>query len=234
MIDWKPTVSTHVELGSIKDATGYIIVFDIFRACSTMAAILESGAERIVLAAESDDARALRRATPDWLFFGEEHGVMLDDADGDNSPANAAERDLSGKTVILRTTTGVPTIQQAMEYGTNVIAGSFVTAEAIFNYLSEIQPEHVSLIAAANNIMEPAREDELAVEYFEAALTGASLDMDTFVEELLQHETSGTHRLLGLGLDADLQYCTQFNTVDITPIATIEDGHVVIRPAASA
>ena len=231
MMNWRPTISEHHLLKGIEDIRGTAVVFDVYRACTTMAALLTSGVEKIVLVPDSDDARALRAANPGWLFFGEEGGVKLEDADGDNSPTNALQGNYADKTVLLRTSSGVPCVKKALTQVDEVLCGTIATAPTVLAYIADQEPEYVSLIACGDHGTSPAREDELVLEYFQSALRGESMDMDAFMKDLMEHETSGAHRLRRLGLDDDLKLCSTIDALHVVPIARMEDGMIVVRQA---
>ena len=92
------------------------VVFDVFRATSSMVTALANGAEMIMPVAEIADALALKQKTPgifSVLLAGERHGVRIraavaggTDFDLGNSPREFTKEKVRGKTIVMTTTNG--------------------------------------------------------------------------------------------------------------------------------
>src|SRR5581483_8625152 len=87
------------------------VVFDIFRATSTIVTALANGASAIIPVAEIPDALALRHQQPDVLLAGERDGLRIRadltgglDFDLGNSPREFTPERVQGKTIVLSTT----------------------------------------------------------------------------------------------------------------------------------
>src|ERR1700722_6218438 len=91
-----------------RDLNGSVcVVFDIFRATSTIVTALANGADAVVPVAEISDALALRRQYPDVLLAGEREGLRIRreltgsiDFDLGNSPRKFTRDHVQGKTIV--------------------------------------------------------------------------------------------------------------------------------------
>src|SRR6266540_3036525 len=88
------------------------IVVDILRATSTMAQALAGGYERVLCAAEIEEARALRVELEDSVVGGERNAVRIEGFDVGASPREFLEP--RAGTLILSTTNGTRTILGAV------------------------------------------------------------------------------------------------------------------------
>src|SRR6266403_4884319 len=107
------------------------VVFDIFRATSTIVTALANGAAGIIPVAEILEALALRRQSPDVLLAGERDGLRIRaaltggiDFDLGNSPREFTPDRIRGKTIVLSTTNGSRALR-ACARAQAVLVGSF-------------------------------------------------------------------------------------------------------------
>ena len=156
-------------------AVGLTVVIDVFRAFTTAAYVMHKGAETIYPVETVEDAFKLKEEHKDWLLMGEVDGVKVDGFDYGNSPHQVKEIDLTGKTLIQRTSAGTQGIILA-HHADELLLGSFVTADAIVEYIIEHNPEIVSLVAMGWNGRENTPEDEYLAEYIEMKLQGRTPD----------------------------------------------------------
>src|SRR5581483_4631948 len=89
------------------------VVFDVFRATSSMITALANGAVAVVPVGEIEDALALRRQDPAVLLAGEREGVRIRahltggvDFDLGNSPREFTREVVAGRTIVMTTTNG--------------------------------------------------------------------------------------------------------------------------------
>jgi len=185
-------VRTSCKEGAV-DAHGLTVVIDVFRAFTCAPLFFHFGAERVVLEADPEKARRLKRENPEWVLLGEINEVPLEDADLGNSPVGIIQRGspfFSGKTVIHRTTAGVTGVAAAIKAADEVILGSFVMAKAISGYIRERDPDVVTLVAMGDRGESPAPEDETCADYLEHLLTGKPYDPVEAVRKVLFQETA--------------------------------------------
>lgn len=131
-------------------ARGAAVIIDVFRAFSLECYLYAQGAARIFAVGDPQTALALKEKYPDALLAGEKNGVPLPGFDGNNSPAQFAGMDLSGRTILHTTSAGTRGIAAAIKAPgvTEVLAGSLVNAAAIAAYLGK-QGGHPGAAAAA-------------------------------------------------------------------------------------
>jgi 2-phosphosulfolactate phosphatase len=172
------------------DARGLAVVIDVFRAFTCEPLFFHFGAGRVILEADPDKARHLKRENPEWALVGEVNEVPLEEADLGNSPSGILQKGasfFSGRTVVHRTTAGVTGIATAAKQADEVILGSFVMAEAISRYILERDPDVVTLVPMGDRGERPASEDEACADYLEHLLTGRAYDpIETFRKILFQ------------------------------------------------
>ena len=152
-----------------REARGLTVIIDVFRAFTTDAFVMANGAETIHPVLTVEEARELRRLHPDWLLMGEREGIKVEGFDYGNSPHEIRDVDFTGRTLIQTTGSGTRGIVNATG-ADEIILGSFVMAGAIVDYIKEVDPDVVSLVAMGWNGNYPAIEDELCAEYLEGRL----------------------------------------------------------------
>src|SRR5262245_15426629 len=112
------------------------VVFDVFRATSSMIAALANGATAIVPVSEIPDALEFRRRDPQTLLAGERDGVRIlaaqtggIDFDLGNSPREFVREKVAGKTIAMTTTNGTRALQSCAR-AKQVLIGSFLNLRA--------------------------------------------------------------------------------------------------------
>jgi 2-phosphosulfolactate phosphatase len=152
-------------------ATGSVVIIDVLRAFTTAAVVLARGAVKIVVVGSVEEALALRSAGVGQLCMGEVRGRAPSGFDLGNSPFEASQADVKGKTIIQRTsagTQGVVSARQAIQ----LYAGSLVTAKATARAILRHTPECVTLVAMGNDGTMRADEDELCAIHVRNLLEG--------------------------------------------------------------
>jgi 2-phosphosulfolactate phosphatase len=119
------------------------VVFDVFRATSTIVTALASGASEVIPIAEISDALALRRRHPAALLAGERNGLRIHagltggvEFDLGNSPREFTRDRVAGKTIILTTTNGSRALRTCAHAKT-VLVASFLNLTATAAYLEK-------------------------------------------------------------------------------------------------
>ena len=147
-----------------KQAKGVTVVIDVFRAFSVEAYLMEGGAETIYPVGSIDFAYQYKKDHPEILLVGERHGVMCEGFDLGNSPTQAVETDVRGKTILHTTSAGTQGIANATNADV-VLTGSLVNAKAIARYIKALNPTDVSLVCMGLEAVEPSEEDTMCAEY---------------------------------------------------------------------
>ena len=126
---------------TIRDAT--CVVFDIFRATSTIVTALGNGAGTIYPASSIADALSLSTCHTGAILAGERDGVRITskmtglvDFDLGNSPREFTSQNVRGRDIIITTTNGSRALK-ACQYSSQCLVGSFLnmscTAEKIIH-----------------------------------------------------------------------------------------------------
>ena len=142
------------------------VVFDVFRATSTIVTALAHGAEAIIPVAKIPEALALRQAQPNVLLAGEREGVRIRagltggiDFDLGNSPREFTAKKVSGRTVMLSTTNGSRALR-ACSHARAIFVGSFLNLRAVAERLISQAYSDVLIICSGTH-NEAALEDVL-------------------------------------------------------------------------
>ena len=158
-------------LEGAKQAKGLTVILDIFRAFSVAAYVMGNGAEKIIPVGAVEDAYALKERYPSAVLMGERGGKPLPGFDFGNSPAQIEGVDFRGRVVIQTTGAGTQGVVNASG-ATEILGGSFPTAEALVRYIRRRRPETVSLVAMGTRGQVHSDEDTLCAEYIRAKLLG--------------------------------------------------------------
>ena len=142
------------------------IVFDIFRATSSMIAALANGAEAMIPVGEIPEALALKQKTPGILLAGEREGVRIraalthgTDFDLGNSPREFTKEKVAGKSIVMTTTNGTRALRSCAHAKT-VLIGSFLNLQATADFVLRAAPENLLLICSGT-YEQTAYEDAL-------------------------------------------------------------------------
>ena len=159
-------------------ATGSVVVIDVLRAFTTAAYAFAAGAREIVLASTLEEAFALRARFERAVLVGEVGGRPIPGFDHGNSPARMRELDLSGTTVILRSSSGTQGVVHARA-ADEVWLGSLVVASATARALS-CSAGTITLLAMGSpydgDDESSGAEDDACADHIESLLLGREAD----------------------------------------------------------
>jgi 2-phosphosulfolactate phosphatase len=185
-----PEIRTLHLLQGARAAAGLVVVIDVFRAFTLAPCAFARGASRIRLVATPAEALALKAADPALLLAGEQDGRPLPGFDFGNSPAAILRADLSGRTLVLRTSAGVQGLL-AVDARHEVVTGSFINAAATLAWIRARQPGLVSLVCMGWSGAARSAEDEACAAYLAGALAGAPPDFGP-IPGALRRDPSGS------------------------------------------
>jgi len=174
----------YLNLADASSAEGVAIVIDVLRAFTTAAFAFSSGAERIIPVSGINEAQALNQKLSGSILMGEDHGMRLQGFNFGNSPDEIARKDLTGKTVIQRTSAGTQGIVRASR-SCHIVAASFVVAKATARYISWLKPKKITFIITGESFDRDGDEDRACAEYIEALLCNVSPDPDLYRRRVL-------------------------------------------------
>jgi 2-phosphosulfolactate phosphatase len=144
------------------------VVFDVFRATSSMVTALANGAEAIIPVGEIPEALAVKQQKPAALLAGERDGMRIRaaltggiDFDLGNSPREFTREKVAGKTIVMTTTNGTRALRSCAHAKT-VLIGSFLNLRATEDFVLRAAPENLLLICSGT-YEQTAYEDALGV-----------------------------------------------------------------------
>jgi 2-phosphosulfolactate phosphatase len=225
-------------LATCARATGIVVVIDVLRAFSTAAYALAAGAQDILLTHSVENALALRQRFPGSLIMGEVGGLPVEGFDFSNSPSQIIGRDLTGRRLIQRTSSGTQGMvlsQQAAERW----AGSFVCARATAQAITLRAPRQVTFVitgAPAGQHFDgtpilAGDEDAACADYLEALLRGTTPDPEPFLRRVLQSPTAVKFASPDQPdfPETDLAYCTALDRFDFAMRTRLQDDLLILE-----
>ncbi|MFE7562747.1 2-phosphosulfolactate phosphatase [Kitasatospora sp. NPDC057500] len=205
------------------------VVIDVMRAYTVAAWAFAQGAEKIVLAESLDEALALKARHPDWVAL--KDGPPAPGFDAVNSPAVLRSADLTGRTVVQKTTAGTVGAL-AVKDASLVLCASFVVAEATARLLRTGGCDSVTFVVTGEDGR--ADEDLACAQYIARRVTEPGTDAAEFLRraggsraaaELAEGVRQGAH-------PDDVALCLELDRFPFAMAAAREDSLMVLRPRA--
>ena len=210
------------------DAGTGVIVVDVFRASTTIAAALAGGARFVLPVADVEQAMRLAEpyAANEILLGGERDCQRIDGFHLGNSPREYAHEVVAGKVVILTTTNGTQALAAAEDSGT-VFAGCFVNFSAVADAVAGF--DAVTILCAGNNGRLSLEDFACAgglvgrlakqTSQLDDAAMAARAAYKSLKENLTRSLVSTEHarRLAGLGFRADLEFSLKVDSIPVVP-----------------
>jgi len=153
-------------------AAGVVAIIDVFRAFTAAAVAFANGATHITMVASVEEALALRDQGAGQICMGEVQGRAPERFDFGNSPCELSQADLSGKSIIQRTSAGTQGIVTAGKTAQQMFAASLVTASATARAMRSIATNRITLVAMGENGSRRSSEDEICALYLRNLLEG--------------------------------------------------------------
>lgn len=203
------------------------VVIDVMRAFTVAAWAFGQGAEKIVLAESLDEALALKARHPDWVAL--KDGPPASGFDTVNSPGLLRSLDLTGRTVVQKTTAGTVGAL-AVKGASLVLCAGFVVAEATARLLRARPGGSVTFVVTGEGGR--ADEDLACAEYIARRTTESRTDAAEFLRragesraaaELTQGVRRGVH-------PDDVALCLELDRFPFAMPAALEDALMVLRP----
>jgi 2-phosphosulfolactate phosphatase len=195
------------------------VVVDVMRATSTIAQALASGYRRVLCCGEIDEARALREQLGDEAVVGgERQAVLIEGFDLGASPRDYLEP--RAETAILTTTNGTRSTLAAAANAQHVLLGSLLNLDAVAAAARE--PGEDITIVCAGYLGAFAIDDAYCAGRIVALLDGDRTDAAVASAAIAQAYPTAWEgvnaRTYGPpGLEDDLRWCTQENTLSVVP-----------------
>jgi 2-phosphosulfolactate phosphatase len=195
------------------------VVVDVMRATSTIAQALASGYRRVLCCGEIDDARALREQLGDEAIVGgERDAVQIEGFDLGASPREYLEP--RAETAILTTTNGTRSTLAAAANAEHVLLGSLLNLDAVAAAARE-PGEDVTVVCAGYRgafAIDDAYCAGRIVSLLDGERTDAAVASAAIARAYPTAWEGVNARTYGPpGLEDDLRWCTQENTMTIVP-----------------
>lgn len=213
------------------------IAVDVLRATSTIVTALSVGAEAVQVFSDLDK---LLKVSEGWspekrLRAGERGGAKVEGFDFGNSPLDCTPEVVGGRRLFISTTNGTRALQ-CVETAPIVLAAALINRRAVVRYVLEKKPETVWIVASGwegsfsleDTVCAGAIAHQLQLELGctvqdlagNDETIGAIALYEQWQHRLHELLCAATHgqRLLRLGCDEDLKYCSQTDVLDILPI----------------
>ena len=216
-----------VGIAEVTSAPAVAVVVDVMRAFTVAAWAFARGADTIVLAESLEQALALKAEHPEWVTL--KDGAPAPGFDAVNSPGLLRSADLTGRTVVQKTTAGTVGALAARNAGL-LLCASFVVAEATAGLLRERQADAVTFVVTGEDGR--AEEDLACAQYIAQRAAGVRTDAASHVRraersraatELRTNLRQGSH-------PDDVTLCLELDRFAFAMAATVRDALMVVRP----
>jgi 2-phosphosulfolactate phosphatase len=207
-----------------------VVIIDVFRATSTIAAALHNGARAVIPVASVEECIGLKDKIENCITAGERDGKVAPGLQYGNSPLEYPSSFIRDKTLALTTTNGTKLLHMVKD-ADSIVIGSFLNMDAICDYLIR-QNKKVLLACSAwkdrvnlEDSLFAGAVAEKVQEHFSLECDSVRIARELFTRSqqypsLLEFVRDSNHfrRLSGFGLLKDLEYCTTPNLHPVVPI----------------
>ncbi len=238
----KPTLFTSLSpsllhLYDVKDTV--VVVIDVFRATSTIAAALYNGAKYIIPVDTVPKAVEISNAVS-GIAAGERDGKLAEGLSHGNSPLEYTRDFIEDKILVLTTTNGTKLLHMALANGADdIITGSFPNLSLVCNYLTSQNKN--AILACAGWKDRFNMEDTLFAgavihrvkEHFTIHCDSSFMAENMYAQnknDLLSFARNFTHyhRLVNrFGYIADIDFCLTEDVADVLPLYKYKEEKLV-------
>ncbi|MCO5235754.1 MAG: 2-phosphosulfolactate phosphatase [Chitinophagaceae bacterium] len=208
-----------------------VVIIDVLRATSTIAAALFNGAKHVIPV--DNVARCIELGNLlDAITAGERDGKIAEGLQHGNSPLEYPRSFVEDKVLVLTTTNGTRLLYTALEKGAQtLITASFLNLSVVASYLLE-QNQNVLLACAAwknrinmeDTLLAGAIIDRVK-EHFRINCDSSSIAHSLYTEArpgfydfIRNKKASHFERLSAYGLEKDIRYCFTPDIANVLPI----------------
>lgn len=216
---------------SLKDKN--VVVIDVLRACTTVAAALAHGAKEIipVNSIESVVKISGNLFGDVTLRAGERNGKIIEGFSLGNSPGEYDETIVKGKSIIYITTNGTPAIVKG-RHAKNLVLGSFVNLSRVVEFLRGLDEDVVIVCSGhdgrfciedavcAGRMVSRIQETfsgKVATDDAGAAAVALDKNVGKGLLKMLRNSEHGQY-LSELGFADDLKICSGVDTIPVLPV----------------
>lgn len=213
-----------------------VVIIDVFRATSTIAAALYNNAKCVIPVASVDECINLGTEIPNSITAGERNGKVVEGLQHGNSPSEYPEGFIQDKTLILTTTNGTRLLHM-VEGAKHIITGSFLNLSAVCDFLLSTGCDVILACAAWKDrfnledaLFAGAVVSKIGEQYkmnCDSARAAHTLYKSLGGKEPISmlRDSSHYHRLSAYGLQNDMEYCA---TIDRHPVVPILKGRELV------
>lgn len=207
------------------------VVIDVLRATTTILTALKNGADTVVPVLSPEEAFQVQGDNPGRQFVlgGERHSILIPGFHLGNSPLEYTPARVAGRPVLFTTTNGTRAIRGSAG-ADQVLIASFLNAPAVASELLS-RGQNVTICCAGTHDQFSLEDGGCAgaiLDYMSGPETPLELnDLGFIVRETFRqfdrkvadliHMAEHGQRLLKLGLQEDLLFCSQLGTTRLIP-----------------
>lgn len=209
-----------------------IVVLDVLRATTTMAAALAAGVREIFVYPDIESVRQAKMQMPGVLACGEQQCLKPEGFDLGNSPGDFGEQHI-GKKLLTCTTNGTKAILAARG-AARIFIGAIVNAKAVGSKVRELGKDVTLLCAGTNGQL--AMEDVIGagmiaaslgeIEATDAALMSRELYLgcrNDLVRVL--RSTAGGQNIIRSNLEKDIEFAARINL--FSAVGEVKEGEAI-------
>ena len=202
-----------------------VVIIDVFRATSTIAAALHQGAKEIIPVDDVQLCIEIGQRIPNSVTAGERDGQVAPGLQHGNSPLEYTRSFIEDKSLILTTTNGTRLLHMCHD-ASEIISGSFLNLSSVCNYLlTQNKPVLLACASWKNRfnledaLFAGAVYDRIGAQFemncdstraAKALYTQAKSDLYSFIQD-----SSHFIRLSKFGLQYDMEYCCMVDKHDV-------------------
>lgn len=236
----KPTLYTSLSpaLLHLYDlSNSVVVIIDVFRATSTIAAVLYNGAKAVIPVDSVPKAIEISKNI-DCIAAGERDGLIADGLQYGNSPLEYSRDFIANKILVLTTTNGTRLLQMSLDRNADtIVSGSFPNLSAVCDFLVQ-QKKNVILGCAgwkdrfnledtlfAGAVIQRI-QNEFTIHCDSSLMAAAMYEQQK--DKLVEFAPNFTHyhRLVErFGLIEDIRYCLTADVANVLPI--YKDGQLI-------
>jgi len=212
-----------------------VVVIDVLRTATSIAAALSNGARDILPAASISAATSLASHLDrdDVLLCGEREGRLIDGFHLGNSPADYSRERVRGRTLIFGSTNGTPAIVKA-SVASSVLLCGFVNLPSVLEVLFDAEEPFPMAVLCAGKQNRFCIEDAVAGGMLVERICSRTTNEPTLndaarVSILLRREFgddtlallySSDHGryLISIGMEMDLPICASLGVLPVVPV----------------
>lgn len=213
----------------LKDKT--VVVIDMLRATSVIVTAFINGCKDVIAVTSIEEAKAIGESMDnDFILGGERNALKIEGFNCSNSPLEYTKDLIKDKTVIMTTSNGTRAIKGSTN-ASDILIGAMINAKAVARELINLNRDVVIVNAGTAGqfsmddficggyitdcLCDTLGEDK--VELSDIAYTALYLyrnnkDINEFLKSAKHYK-----RMIELGYNDDLVYCTKKDITDIVP-----------------